>query len=153
MKTIIIGAVIASQIGLAAQPALAADLTVDRSAMAQRQGAFAGARVRVALGGGKANKVRAGLAIAPLVQGRSNSGEMRTRFGEGLDLGIAGRDRKPSLSIAGTPVSQIASGKAGPTGAKAGVSTIGWVAIGVGVVLVSLVAITAVCLSECVPSE
>jgi len=132
MKTIAIAALITSQIGLAAQPALAADLTDHRGAMAQRQGAFAGARLRVPLGGGKSNKVRAGLAVAPLVQGRSNSGEIRTRFGEGVEFGIAGREHKPGLSIAGTPVSQLAQGKSGPTGDRKGVSTIGWVAIGIG---------------------
>jgi len=155
MKKIIIGALIASQIGLAAQPAMAADLTSDRTSVAQRQGAFAGARLRVPLGGSKSNKIRAGLTVAPLVQGRSNSGEIRTRLGEGLEFGIAGETRKPALSFAGTPVSQLAQGKAGPAGAKKGVSTIGWVAIGVGAVLVSLVAITAICLddSDCVPSE
>jgi hypothetical protein len=155
MKKIIIGALIASQIGLAAQPAFAADLTNDRSSMAQRQGAFAGARLRVPLGGDNSSKVRAGLTIAPLVQGRSSSGEIRTRLGEGLEFGIAGQARKPGLSIAGTPVSQLAQGKAGPTGARKGVSTLGWVAIGVGVVLVSLVAITAACVSDtdCIPSE
>lgn len=142
MKKLTIAAVLAAQMLTAAQPALAADLTDTR---AQRTGAFAGFRLRLPLDGEAGRQpIRAGLTVAPTFQTESRSGEVRTRFGEGLELGISG-DRPVRLSFAGTPVSRLAQGPAGPDGQRAGVSTIGWVAIGVGVVAVTLFALYGLC--------
>lgn len=142
MRKLTIAAVLAAQLLAAAQPALAADLT---DAQVQRMGAFAGFRLRVPIGGeAERQPIRAGLTFAPTIQTESRSGEVRTRFGEGLELGIAG-DRPVRLSFAGTPVSRLARGPAGPDGQRAGVSTIGWVAIGVGVVAVTLFALYGLC--------
>ena len=145
MKRLVICALIASQIGLAAQPALAADLGDGSGTAATRQGAFAGARIRIPLGGEADGKVRAGLTVAPLVQRRGTDGTMRTRFGEGLELGFAGPE-KPGLLIGGRRLSQLAPGQEGPQGRKMGVSTLGWVGIGVGVA-VTLFALYGFCLS------
>jgi len=74
--------------------------------------------------------------VAPTLRSRSASGETRTRIGEGVELGFNGDDRV-RLSLAGTPVSRLAQGEAGPDGRRAGISPIGWVAIGVGVAAVA----------------
>ena len=51
-------------------------------------GAFGGLRVRVPLGGDpRERQVRAGLAIAPTVQGGTIGGERRQRIGEGIEFG------------------------------------------------------------------
>ena len=132
MKAVILGALVGAQILVSAQPALAAELGDERGSVAARQGAFAGARLRIPLDGSSARKARAALTVAPIVQGRSVDGRVRTRFGEGMELRLTG-ESKPQLAFAGRPLSQIAQGRTGPDGRKAGISTIGWVAIGVGV--------------------
>ncbi|HEY5722151.1 MAG TPA: hypothetical protein VIT45_07500 [Allosphingosinicella sp.] len=137
MKRIAIAALIAAQ--TMAPPAFAADFGDQPADSAQRQGAFAGARLRVPLGGEAGGKARAGLAVAPLLQGRRADGSVRTRFGEGLEFGFAG-GKKAELSLAGRPVKQLAQGRTGPDGRKLGVSTVGWVAIGVGIAAIAGVA-------------
>jgi hypothetical protein len=142
MKKMTIAALLAAQLMTSAQPALAADLT---DTQAQRMGAFAGFRVRVPLDGAADTRAaRAGITLAPTLQSQSRSGEVRTRFGEGLELGTTG-DHPVRLTFVGTPVSRLAQGPAGPDGQRAGVSTIAWVAIGVGVVAISLFALYGLC--------
>lgn len=151
MRKVAISTLIAAQI-LAAQPALAADLA---NSQTHDSGFFAGFRVRLALDGEAGRQpVRAGLALAPTLRSQSSSGEVRTRFGEGLELGISGREPL-RLSIAGTPVSRLVQGRSGPEGEKAGVSTLGWVAIGVGALVTVVLVASAICLSDsdCIPSE
>ena len=133
MKRIAIAALIAAQ--TIAQPAFAADFGDQQTVSTQRQGAFAGARLRVPLGGEASGKARAGLAVAPVLQGRQADGTVRTRLGEGVEFGFTG-GKKAELSLAGRPMSQLTQGRTGPDGKKLGVSTIGWVAIGVGTVLI-----------------
>lgn len=124
-----------------APQAQAADFTTTE---AQQAGAFGGFRIRLALGGPRAERMRAGLTIAPTLRSRGFHGESRMLIGEGLELGMA--DREPlRLSIAGTPVSRLVQGRAAPGGRRLGVSTIGWVAIGVGVVAVSFLALVQLC--------
>jgi hypothetical protein len=144
MKTLTMAALVAAQL-VAAQPAFAADLgDGGGAATAQRQGAFAGARIRIALDGSRARKAKAGLTIAPIVQGRRADGSIRTRFGEGMELRMAGGD-KAQLAFGGRPLAELAEGRTGPDGRKAGLSTIGWVAIGVGVAILTLYAIAQAC--------
>ena len=149
MKKLMIAALAAAQIAAAAQPAMAANFGDDGRVVAQRQGAFAGARLRIALDGTSARKVKAGLTVAPIVQGRQADGSIRTRFGEGTELRLTGA--KPQFALGGRPISQLAQdsqlaqGGAGPEGRKAGISTIGWVAIGVGVAALVLVAAGVAC--------
>ena len=144
MKALMLGALVSAQILLAAQPALAADLGDERGAVAARQGAFAGARIRVPLDGAGTRKTRASLAVAPIVQGRAADGRIVTRFGEGMELRLTG-SAKPQLALAGRPLSQIVEGRTGPDGRKAGISTIGWVAIGVGVAAITVFALFESC--------
>ena len=96
-------------------------------------GAFAGARLRIPLGNSARQRLRAGLTIAPTMNARGMDGASRTRFGDGFELGIA-RGQRLELSLAGTRIDRIgiAPGGTRPGGPRAGVSTLGWVAIGVG---------------------
>ena len=153
MRKLTIAAVLAAQLVAAAQPAMAADFDHIR---AQQAGAFAGLRLRMPLDGSDARRqpVRLGLALAPTLHSQSRDGAVRTRFGEGLELGIKG-DSPVRLSFAGRPVSRLAQGLAGPDGDRAGVSTLGWIAIGVGALVTIVVVAGAICLSDsdCIPSE
>jgi hypothetical protein len=154
MKSLAIAALVAAQIMVGAQPAMAAGLGDDRTGAIQQQGAFAGARLRVPLGGEGKKKARAGLAVAPVLHSRQADGSVRTRFGEGMEYGFAG-GHKAELSLAGRPISQVAQGRTGPDGRKQGVSTIGWIAIGVGALAAVVLIAGVICLSDddCVPSE
>lgn len=135
MKKLTIAALIAGQLMTTAAPAVAAELTEART---QQMGGFAGLRVRLPLDGRAGERqLRAGLAVAPVMQTRTLEGEMRTRMGEGLELGVTGRE-PVRLSVAGTPVSQLAQGPVGPDGQRLGVSNVGWIAIGAGVVIAGL---------------
>jgi hypothetical protein len=131
-KMIIAGLVGAAQILPAAQPAAAAELGQDRTATASQVSAFAGARLRVPLGGGR-EKPRAGLALTSTLR----SGATRElRFAKGAELGFSGRGSKLDLSLAGRPLSQLAPGRPGPDGRKQGFSTLGYVAIGASAVII-----------------
>ena len=132
MKIPTIAALVAGQLLATAQPAFAAELTETRS---QQMGAFAGFRMRVPLDGRAGERqVRAGLTVAPTLHSRTDDGEVRMRIGEGLELGVTG-GAPVRLSLGGTPVSRLVHGPAGPDGRRAGVSTVGWIAIGVGTVV------------------
>lgn len=131
-KMLIAGLVAAAQILPAAQPAAAAELIPERMATAAQVSAFAGARLRVPLGGGR-EKARAGLALTLTLRSDS-TGELR--FARGAELGFSGGDKKLGLSLAGRPVSSFAPGRAGPDGRKQGFSTAGWIAIGAGAIII-----------------
>lgn len=129
MKKLVIAALLAAQVA----PAAAAEFASGRDTDA---GAFAGLRLRVALDGGATQqRVRAGLTVAPTLRTLDVQGERRMQIGEGLELGWSGRNRF-EMSVAGRPMSQLIQGADGPEGRRAGVSTLGWVAIGVGAVVV-----------------
>ena len=131
MKRWIGVALVAALVG---QPALAAELgaTPDRDL-----GYFGGVRLRLALDGPRGEPLRAGLAVAPMMQTRSMQGEVRTRIGEGVELGVSGAEPL-RFSIAGTPISRLVPGPNGPDGNRQRVSSLGWVGIGVGAVAVTL---------------
>ena len=152
MKKLTIAALVAGQLLASAQPAFAAELTENRT---QQMGAFAGLRLRVPLDGNvQQRQVRAGLAVAPMMHSRAMDGQTRLRIGEGVELGITGRE-PVRLSLAGTPVNRLAQGAAGPDGRRMGVSTIGWIAIGIGAAAIIIVGAAALCASDhdCLPSE
>jgi hypothetical protein len=130
-RLLIAGLVAAAQVLPAAQPAMAAELHQDRAGMPNQVSAFAGARLRVPLGDGR-EKPQAGLALTSTLRGGA-TGELR--FAKGAELGFSG-DQKVRLSLAGQPVSQLSPGGKAGAGRKRGVSTLGYVAIGVGVVAV-----------------
>lgn len=135
MKKLMIAALIAGQIAV---PAQAADLVDTRGIEGTRQGAFAGARIRVSLDAEPRERVRAGVTLAPTRHDLRGDGSARLRIGEGLEFGYSDR-RAPGLSLAGRPVAEIVQGANGPDGDRRNVSTVGYVAIGVGVVLVAVV--------------
>ena len=55
---------------------------------------------------------------------------------------------KGPLSPVPTQLSQLAPGRAGPAGAKKGISTLGWVGIGVGTAIVVGYAALAIALNN-----
>jgi hypothetical protein len=120
------------------EPVLAAELVSEQQG---RVGVFGGVRVNLTLGGRTADgRARAGLALAPTTRGRTASGATRMRIGEGIQFGLAERGRA-ELTFGGTRVDRlgIAPGRQAPNGPRAGVSTLGWVGIGAGVVLVGII--------------
>ena len=123
MRTIIMGVLCAAL--AAAQPAGAAEIVGAGGAEGSRRGAFAGARLRVPLGG-SAEKARAGFAFATVERARSTG---QSRIAPGLEYGFA-QDRGMELAVAGRPLSELRGQR------RAGVSDLGWVAIGVGAVVV-----------------
>jgi hypothetical protein len=152
MKRLTLAVLVAGQLLAAAQPAFAAELTEHRT---REMGAFAGLRLRMPLDGNvQQRQLRAGLTVAPTMHSRTMNGESRMRIGEGLELGLTG-DQPARVSLGGIPVSQLAQGPAGPDGRRMGVSTIGWIAIGLGAAAVIVVGAAALCSadSDCLPSE
>lgn len=120
-------AVIAS--GLVTAPVQAADWSD------VRPGTFVGARLT--LGGKRGARPSAAFTIAP-TQNRISSDGMTMKIGEGIALNLTS-GAKPTLTLAGIRADQ-ALGLSPSTEAKAkaklGISTGGWVAIGLGVAAV-----------------
>jgi hypothetical protein len=132
-KMLIAGLVAAAQVLPAAQPAAAAELSQDRMAAPTQVSAFAGARLRLPLGGGR-EKPRIGLALTSTLRG-GETGELR--FAKGLELGFGGKGSKLDLSLSGRPLARLAPGRPGPDGQKHGFSTLGYVAIGASLVIIA----------------
>ena len=144
MKKLIIGAVLAAQLQLAAQPALATELEPVGD---QRMGAFGGLRVRVPFGGEATDRrLRAGLTVAPLRQDRFASGETRLRIGEGVEFGLRGRSPL-HVSIAGRDLRRfnLQDGRDDDGG---GISTGAWIAGGLVLVTVAVVGAAALVLED-----
>jgi hypothetical protein len=131
MRKLLIAAVVLAQLAPCATSVQAAELAAGPQQQT-RMGAFAGARLRVSLGG-KKQTVRAGLMAAPSVRSVKD-GASSLRIGEGLEYGLTDRRPQPGLSFAGR---QIGSGKHRPDGPRQNVSTTGYIAIAAGVVLLS----------------
>jgi hypothetical protein len=151
MKFIAGAALVAAQILVAAHPAGAAELPSERGVGNSRLGTFAGARLRVPLGGSK-EKAQAGLALTSTLRNGA-AGELR--FAKGAELGFAGDEAAIRLTLGGTPVSRLAQGAEGPSGRKHGISTLGWIAIGVGAAAIIVFAAAAACVNDddCIGSE
>ena len=121
---------------LLAAPAAAADLIDDRVSTTQQGAAFAGARLRLPLGGERAEqKLRAGFVVTPTLRSEGAGAPANLRFGEGLELGIKG-GQALTLSLAGRPLTGPEAERL--AGDRAGMSTLGWVAIGAGVAAVAV---------------
>ena len=105
MKKLTIAALIASQILAAAPPAFAAPLDDRVEITDQRRAAFAGARVRIPFGGAEAGRARASLALTSVGHSQSADGRIRTRFSDGIELGLTPQ-RPLTLSIGGAPVAE-----------------------------------------------
>lgn len=103
-----------------------------------RAGAFVGARLQLPLGGAMSAQPRAGFALAPTQSRISTDGMVRTRIGEGLAFNLAPNTR-PSVTLAGIRADTalgLQARKRSTPDHKSGVSTGGWIAIGVGTALV-----------------
>ncbi len=128
---------------LSAQSLQAATLEPDQGTSARHQSAsaFAGARLRLQLGrsSSAANRAQAGLMIAPLARSIGSDGAVRLRIGEGLALGI--QPKQPlALTLAGQRLDRLGSvpgGRNVPPSERKGISTLGYAAVGVGVLLVA----------------
>jgi hypothetical protein len=126
-------ALLAGQIGIAGQPAFAAELD-GRSPFAEDQrGAFAGVRLRAQLGGSD-SKLRAGLALAPTTHSRRGAAS-RMAIGDGLELGMMPTG-KPVVTLADRRLDQLSLLGEDVKGDRANMSTLAKVAIVAGVVIV-----------------
>lgn len=142
MNRIVIAALLAAQIGSAAAPANAAEIVSSEPPRSYRTGAFVGARLRVPLTGER-RAPRAVLALAPTLQSVQPNGERRTRINRGFEVGAEGANVR--LEIAGQPASRLVAGGDAPGGRRSNVSTVGWVAIGVGALVVAFLALGKLC--------
>lgn len=113
-------------------PAVAAELASHAQAPELSRGAFAGARLRLTLGGSRGGEMRAGVALAPTSLGRTHDGTLVRRFGDGFELGTA-RGEPMALRLAGRRVGT------GPERSRLGVSTLGAAGIAAGVILAGAV--------------
>ena len=152
MKFLAIFSLVAAQLLAAAQPASAADLGDSGGSAAQRHGAFAGARLRVPLGGDRGEKARIGVTVAPLTESLGADGRLKTRFGEGMELGFSGSE-KAGLRLGGKSLAQLSQarltqGGQGPEGPKAGTSTMKGLAIVGGVVVITLGALALLIVAQ-----
>ena len=100
----------------------------DQSDTARLSG-FAGARLKIPLGGKGQTPLSAQLTIAPARSGVSADGMVRTRVSEGVGIELAGA--KPRLMIAGQTAADLKGARQ-----KMGISTLAWVGIGVTVVAI-----------------
>jgi hypothetical protein len=141
MKIILLATLAAAEIFGAATPAVAHSYAPLRNMEA---GTFTGARVRISFGSPARERVRAGFTLAPTVRADYQDGRVRTRIGEGVEFGFNGRG-PAQFSLAGTPVNRLVQGRTGPDGQRRGISTIGWVGIGLGVVVIGVVALAEAC--------
>ena len=146
MRSSVLSLLVTAQFILAAQPALAAGFD---GAEQTRLGTFVGAQVRLKLGGSRAEAPRASLGIAPIARSQGLDGESRTRIGEGLQLSLE-PNRPVALNLAGTRLDRLGLGPDGqaPDGPRTGISTIGWIAIGVGVTAAVAVSAFSYCMSD-----
>ncbi len=125
-----------SAILLLAAPLQARDWTDQTTS--RQTGAFAGAQLHVPLGGKGKARARALLGVAPTFTRASTHG-VHTTIGDGLALSFT-PGAKPNLTLAGIRADRalgLAQEKGPAVSRKQGVSTAGWIAIGVGTVLVA----------------
>ena len=137
MKKTMIALLCAGQSMAALEPAVAAELHSDRSGASAQMGSFAGARLRMPLGATEGRKLRAGLAVAPMLRNQRADGEVRTRLGEGVELAFGGGS-KARFALGGQSLSRLTQSGSSPDGRKLGLSTAGWLGIGVGVIVLTV---------------
>jgi len=142
MKKLTIVALIAAQLGAVAAPARAAEIVSSDPPRSHRTGAFIGARLHLPFDG-RRHPPRAALAAAPTQHSVLPNGERRLRIGRGVEVGLDGPDVR--LEIGGRPASRLVRGGDAPDGSRTNVSTVGWIAIGVGVVAATVFALYALC--------
>lgn len=134
---------------LVTEPAQAATWAQD--AANPQPGTFVGARVQMRLGSKVPARPQAALMVAPTLTRHGPDGSIRMRIGEGVALNFKS-GAKPSLTLAGVRADKaLGLGPQGQSDAerKLGISTAGWVGIGVGVAALAFGAYYVVWLSEC----
>ena len=136
MKCLLIAALVAAQSLATASPGFAARLDDQPATTQQSRGAFAGARLRIPLGGEKPTP-RVGFAFTAIQRSGASDGSSSLRFSEGVEFGFAG-STSPQLMLAGRPVDAMGLGVAqdGDEDKGRGPSTLGVVAIIAGGLLV-----------------
>lgn len=136
MRRLLIAALVVSQSLATTAPGLAATLDEQPATTQQSRGAFAGARLRIPLGGEKLTP-RAGLAFTAIQRSADGDGRSSLRFSEGVEFGFAGSAR-PQLMLAGRPIGARGLGVAqdGDEDKDRGPSTLGVIAIVAGGILV-----------------
>ncbi|HWT12988.1 MAG TPA: hypothetical protein VN231_09565, partial [Allosphingosinicella sp.] len=127
MRSLLIASLLTAQIFAA--PAAAADIVDDSGIAATRSGSFAGARIRLAIGGGE--PLRAGLVAAPMIRAQRSDGRAVTRFGEGVELGVTAAG-SPRFAVAGRELGRRAL--AAQSGDEEGSGPSPWLLVAGGVV-------------------
>ena len=142
---------------VATTPALQAATLDDASPAAYnsqvRTGAFAGARIRLAVGSQtREPRLRAGFSFAAMQSGQTRRGASFTRFGEGLEFGVNSRNSQPHMSLAGYSLTSERLGAAdgvNAAGKKKGLSTPATIGIVIGgAALLALLAFVAICADD-----
>ena len=98
-------------------------------------GAFVGAKIKLPLGRESSRKARAALAVAPTSSRISDGSILETRIGEGIALNFGSR---PNLTLAGIRADRalgLVSTKGLDSDQTLGLSKGGWIAVGVGAVV------------------
>lgn len=143
IRTLTAAALVAAQLVSGATPAGAAEIPGEvASPRSQQMGTFVGARLRVPFDGAE-RAPRATLTAAPALHSIQASGEHRLRIASGFELGVQGGDLR--LDLAGAPLSRLVEGGETPDGRRGNISTVGWVAIGVGAVAATIFTLYALC--------
>ena len=138
MKSVLMTAALGHLLASSAPATAASFDQVERADV--QGGAFAGARLRVPLGGAVRPRPQLALTFAPMLRSAHADGRVRMRFGEGLGFGIVGRSSM-HLPLGGRASNITKQGGVIGKDNAAGVSTLGWVGIGAGaLVLVYTVA-------------
>lgn len=115
MKKLMVGALVAAQLLAGAQALSAAPLDDDRLGFRDRQrGAFIGARFRLPFGGEESGRPRAALAFTAVEHGLNPDERSRTRFSEGIELGLS-THRPLTISVGGTPFGRRLAAAQGDT--------------------------------------
>lgn len=137
MKSLVAFSIVLTSIGTSAQAAtLEAYQHPGRDSRAE-MGTFAGARIRLALGGTKKreDRFRAGLTLAPVRHNRAGGDARPLRFGDGFEFGFTGSKASPRFSLAGRPLTETLRAREGKEDGKGGGPSTAVYIIG-GVVLV-----------------
>jgi hypothetical protein len=104
-----------------------------------RPGAFIGAKLQLSTGGREHAQPNASLTVAPTQSRVGADGMLRTRIGDGVAFNLS-PGTKPRVTLAGVRADValgLQPGRTANTDKKLGVSSVGWVAIGVGVVAIA----------------
>ena len=154
MRPFVLSLLVAGQLAVAAQPALAAELEPSEQT---RVGMFGGVQIRLPIGGNtRAQRPSFALGIAPVSRSQRLDGSSSMRIGEGFQLRLRPQEQV-EFRLAGTRLDRLGIAPNGnaPGGQRAGISTLGWIGIGVGAAIVIVVVATAICASDsnCIPDD